>query len=330
MNRLVLAIVVAVGLLAGLWLALPPEAAAGPYCPVSYTVLRGDTLSEIAARAGISTGRLAQINGIRDPDRIYAGQLLCLPPALGGLPAFVVQSHPSFDLVAEYTFTANAEPGADKWTLGKDRQAGRRLRYALASGDLITTVAEPAEVRVASVKAGTPILWVARSQKTNPYTYTLVVIGDPTPLLDLQLGVTRSVTEILSLPTPAEVAAALADGTCPPASSRPATALLNSAISTVRLRVELVGDDGTFIPVSVDAIDYQPSADAAELCYPYPGFALHRAADPGVGGYRLFMVLNDDGTIGPPGDRWRMLCRQWQGGGWWSRFLAAWYGCRRR
>ena len=41
---------------------------------VYYTIKYGDTLSEIARRYGTTTGRLAALNGIKDPDKIYAGQ----------------------------------------------------------------------------------------------------------------------------------------------------------------------------------------------------------------------------------------------------------------
>ena len=42
----------------------------------SYTVRSGDTLSGIAARYGTTYTRLAQINGISNPDLIYLGQVL--------------------------------------------------------------------------------------------------------------------------------------------------------------------------------------------------------------------------------------------------------------
>ena len=42
----------------------------------SYTVRSGDTLSGIAARYGTTYTRLAQINGISNPDLIYPGQVL--------------------------------------------------------------------------------------------------------------------------------------------------------------------------------------------------------------------------------------------------------------
>ena len=45
----------------------------------TYTVAPGDTLSEIAARLHIPVDELAAANGITDPDRIVAGQVLVLP-----------------------------------------------------------------------------------------------------------------------------------------------------------------------------------------------------------------------------------------------------------
>src|SRR5688500_18320474 len=44
-----------------------------------YTVRRGDTLSSIALRQQRSIDALARANGLADPDRIYAGQVLTIP-----------------------------------------------------------------------------------------------------------------------------------------------------------------------------------------------------------------------------------------------------------
>lgn len=48
-------------------------------CNDSYRVKRGDSLSEIARYYGVSVQQLANANGIRNPNRIYAGQVLCIP-----------------------------------------------------------------------------------------------------------------------------------------------------------------------------------------------------------------------------------------------------------
>ncbi len=45
----------------------------------TYTIKSGDTLSEIAQRFGTTVSALAKLNGISNPDRIYAGTTLRLP-----------------------------------------------------------------------------------------------------------------------------------------------------------------------------------------------------------------------------------------------------------
>lgn len=51
--------------------------------PSPYTIKKGDTLSEIAARTGASVGQLAQANEIENPDRIFAGQTISVPATDG-------------------------------------------------------------------------------------------------------------------------------------------------------------------------------------------------------------------------------------------------------
>ena len=48
-------------------------------CDATYRVKRGDSLSEIARHYGVSVNQLANANGIRNANRIYAGQVLCIP-----------------------------------------------------------------------------------------------------------------------------------------------------------------------------------------------------------------------------------------------------------
>ena len=47
--------------------------------PATYTIRRGDTLSEIALWSGTETGALARHNGIDDPDVLLEGQVLSIP-----------------------------------------------------------------------------------------------------------------------------------------------------------------------------------------------------------------------------------------------------------
>jgi LysM repeat protein len=59
-------------------LAAPPAAPTGAACGASYVVRWGDTLSWIAAWNGTTVAQLQTLNNIVNPNRIYAGQALCL------------------------------------------------------------------------------------------------------------------------------------------------------------------------------------------------------------------------------------------------------------
>ena len=52
----------------------------------TYTVVKGDTLSEIAAKYGTTVDTLVQLNGISNPNLIVVGQVLKLPGAAGFEP----------------------------------------------------------------------------------------------------------------------------------------------------------------------------------------------------------------------------------------------------
>lgn len=54
---------------------LPPPG----QCPIHYTVQRGDTLSKIAARYGVTVSAIARANHITNVNRIYVGQHLVIP-----------------------------------------------------------------------------------------------------------------------------------------------------------------------------------------------------------------------------------------------------------
>lgn len=61
------------------------QGAAG--CPVYHRVVRGDNLTVIAWRYGVSVNQLMRWNNIYNPDRIYVGQTLVIWPARCTTPA---------------------------------------------------------------------------------------------------------------------------------------------------------------------------------------------------------------------------------------------------
>lgn len=76
--RALLALLALVALVGG------AQAAAGrPVARPGHVVARGETLSELAARLGVSVDDLARANRIADPDRIRAGRRLVVPGRSG-------------------------------------------------------------------------------------------------------------------------------------------------------------------------------------------------------------------------------------------------------
>jgi LysM repeat protein len=58
--------------------AAPLQTASGSGCSQWYRVHCGDTLSGIAARNSTTVHKLMTLNGISNPNRIFAGQVLCV------------------------------------------------------------------------------------------------------------------------------------------------------------------------------------------------------------------------------------------------------------
>ncbi len=56
-------------------------------CKAYYKVKRGDYLSRIAARYGVSTKAIQKCNNIRNRNKIYPGQVLCIPGKAAKPPA---------------------------------------------------------------------------------------------------------------------------------------------------------------------------------------------------------------------------------------------------
>jgi nucleoid-associated protein YgaU len=48
-------------------------------CSTTYRVRKGDNLTRIARHFGVSVKSLVRSNNVRNPNRILAGQVLCIP-----------------------------------------------------------------------------------------------------------------------------------------------------------------------------------------------------------------------------------------------------------
>jgi len=298
-------------------------------CAVQYTVKSGDTLSAIAAKAGKAVTELAQINSIRNPNLIRIGQILCLQLTVNPGPT-PNESPASFDLVAEYEFTPTATISDTGLIFSQDRTAGLRVKFPLAEGGIITA-ATPITAKKLSTTS-TALFWLTRNTAAPPFEYTLVTISDTSPLLRLQLDVSRTITEIFpNLRSASEIAFLTRKHLCRLPSQmetrRPITALLDARLQAIRLRAELTHPDGAFMPVTIKYIDFQPTVQMAANCYNFVGFAVKGSNAALDTEHELVLVLSEDGQAGIPGDRWARRCMRWHSGGSWSRLLYRFYGC---
>ena len=77
----------------------------------AYTVRRGDTVSLIAARYGVTEQALLGINGLQDPHKIYPGQKLTMPGYVGdSAQVAVIETTPAPTPPAQVQVEAISEP----------------------------------------------------------------------------------------------------------------------------------------------------------------------------------------------------------------------------
>ena len=136
----------AAGLLAvtllGAALAIGAGGVAGAAARRTYVVRDGDTLSEIAARYGVTTGQLVAANAIDEPNRIHTGQRLVVPsiatssPSTGPSRLHVVRSGESFWSIAhENGITVRSLAAANGRSTSSVLHTGDRLVVPAGAAD---------------------------------------------------------------------------------------------------------------------------------------------------------------------------------------------------
>jgi len=301
MNRkLLLAFVVSLGcaLLFGASLAAAGNPAPPAPCSAYYTVRWGDTLAKIAAGHRIPWSELLRLNQgrVRNPDLIYAGQILCVP------------GERQVSLQVTYHF----KPGSDDSTRGllaRGGLLGRETAFGVQSVALVSTTVE-----ITSAIAAFPPLLLGVRNGPNATHYTLYAVGDGHPLLPLVLTDTQSLATVLPLQT----------DTC----NTQRFFLLGAGLSdvaTATLRMEM---GGAYLPFELTRLALYPSVDKVLECVDEEqiGFVIAPAGPRYPGAYHVVMRL-DGNIVGPPGATRSLNCSRWSGWGWFYRWLRGWYGC---
>lgn len=102
---------------------------------IVYTVVAGDTLSKIATKYGTTYQKLAEYNGISNPNVISVGQKIKIPsvskPESKPTPTNTVANYSKGDIV---NFTGNTHYGSSTATSGSNCKPGKAKITAIAKG----------------------------------------------------------------------------------------------------------------------------------------------------------------------------------------------------
>jgi membrane-bound lytic murein transglycosylase D len=134
-----------------------------------YKVKRGDTLSSIALRAGMSTKELMRLNGITDPNRIFVGQRLYIPTK-AELVAVSEKPEPSPAPAEKVAVTApqGLEDGMDQAPVGPMVPPELKKSTAPEKKELVTVQRVPVVNPSIAEPAGTAII-VASDETMGHY-----------------------------------------------------------------------------------------------------------------------------------------------------------------
>ena len=115
----------------------PPVVAAQSGCSVTHIVRRGETLSAIAHRYGVTAWQIAQTTGITNPNRIYVGQRLTIPTCGPTGRTHVV-------LRGENLYGIALRHGVDAWAIARANRILNLNRIYVGQRLVIPGVPQPA------------------------------------------------------------------------------------------------------------------------------------------------------------------------------------------
>lgn len=137
--------------------AAPAPIATSPTSPsgtVRYTIVRGDTVSKIAARFGVSTLSVLTANGLGWSTVIYPGGVLSIPGQASPAPVEPAPAVPTPDAEVQPPVDTAPEPQAPATPPAAEQPAAPTVvngSYVIAAGDTVTRIATRFGVTVQAI-----------------------------------------------------------------------------------------------------------------------------------------------------------------------------------
>ncbi|HVF16649.1 MAG TPA: LysM peptidoglycan-binding domain-containing protein [Steroidobacteraceae bacterium] len=146
-----------------------------------HRVRSGESLSAIATRYGVNVATIAELNGLRRPYRINAGQVLTLPTK-GGAPAVVAAATPSVTKATEAAKPTTPPTGV----VGENRYVVRRgdtlTRIAIRNGMSEATLMELNNIKNRNFVYEGQVLALAASARVAPPAESQVPVENIVPI----------------------------------------------------------------------------------------------------------------------------------------------------
>ena len=173
---------------------LPPAEPAG----FVYVIKKGETLSQIASVYGISWKRLAEFNGMTDPNKIFPGQEIKIPSGYGSSSSTAPSSSPK-----------------PKATKAPTASIAAGTSYVIQRGDTLSGIATRTGVSVAEIKAANALtgnqIVAGKSisiptQGSVPMNVPVAVESKPVPVADPVPVLAPIIEEAVPAPKPMSAA----------------------------------------------------------------------------------------------------------------------------